>query len=148
MNARLDEHDAMLAMAYADGELRGAEREAFARRIAAEPRLAAEVAAHERLRVLASNASPLDPELAAWRARENSPLARRLRVAAIVLLLAGICAMFGFMHLVLTSEYSRVPRWLAYVFEAGLAGFLYLVWRTVKARLATRHLDPYRDLER
>lgn len=148
MSTRLEERDALLAMAYADGELRGTEREAFERRLAGEPLLAAEVAAQQRLAVLARNSSPLDPELAAWRARENSPFARRLRVAAVVLLLAGICAMFGFMHLVLTSEYSRVPRWLAYLFEAGLAGFLYLVWRTVKARLATRHLDPYRDLER
>ena len=80
--------------------------------------------------------------LSAWRAREQSTTARVLRVLGVALLLAGLATMFGFMHFVLTSEFSRVPRWLAYVFEAGLAGFLYLVWRAVKARLATRELDP------
>ncbi len=90
-----------------------------------------------------SRAKASAPEhLSAWQAREQSTTARVLRVLGVALLLAGLATMFGFMHFVLTSEFSRVPRWLAYVFEGGLAGFLYLVWRAVRARLAVRELDP------
>lgn len=144
----LSEADQMKAMRHADGELPAEERAAFESRLAREPRLAAEVAAQRQLAVMARNWSPRDPALEAWEARESSTLARALRWMGVVVLAAGVVVLVGFMHFVLTSEYSRVPPWMAHVFEAALLGFLYLLWRAVRARLATRHLDPYRDLER
>jgi|GEM_PF-1490754 hypothetical protein len=144
----LSEADLLQAMRHADGELPASEVAEFEARIAREPLLAAEVAAQRRLAVMARNWSPRDAALEAWEARESSTLARVLRLVGIVVLCAGVVVLLGFMHFVLTSEYSRVPLWMAYVFEVALVGFVYLLWRAVRARLATRHLDPYRDLER
>jgi anti-sigma factor RsiW len=144
----LSEADLELAMRHADGELPPGERAACEARLAREPRLAREVAAQRRLAVMARNWSPRDAALEAWEARESSGTARVLRLAGVVVLCAGVVVLVGFTHFVLTSEYSRIPRWMAYVFEASLVGFVYLLWRAVRARLATRHLDPYRDLER
>ena len=147
-NQPLSEADLQQAMMHADGELPAGEGESFEARLAREPLLAAEVAAQRRLALMARNWSPRDAALEAWEARESTPTARVLRWLGVVVLFAGIVILVGCMHFVLTSEYSRVPRWMAYAFEGALLGFMFLLWRAVRARLATRHLDPYRDLER
>src|SRR5260221_9774953 len=66
----------LLAMAYVDGELAPDERSAFEARLDREPALVREVAAQQRLAVLARAALPREPIDREWRALEDSALTR------------------------------------------------------------------------
>ena len=58
--------DELTAMAYADGELSGAERAAFEQRLAAEPDLGRAVSDYRELEIMARQLAPPEPADHEW----------------------------------------------------------------------------------
>jgi anti-sigma factor RsiW len=148
MNAteREPSQDDLLAMAYADGELDGAERERFEQRLADSPSLALEVARYRRLQSLAQQAAPPEPMDYEWRRLAADPLQRLLLALGWALLVVAGGT------LVLWGEYSIAVSDLPLVPKLALAGLLLglvlLAAAALRARLRTRPLDPYTEVQR
>jgi anti-sigma factor RsiW len=148
MNAtqREPSQDELLAMAYADGELDGAERERFEQRLAASPQLALEVARYRRLQALAQQAAPPEPMDYEWRRLAADRLQRLLLVLGWSLLVVAGGT------LVLWGEYSIAVSDLPLVPKLALAGLLgglvLLAAAALRARLRTRPYDPYTEVQR
>jgi anti-sigma factor RsiW len=148
MNAtqREPSHDELLAMAYADGELDGAEREGFEQRLATSPPLALEVARYRRLQALAQQAAPPEPMDYEWRRLGRDPLQRLLLTLGWTLLVVAGGT------LVVWGEYSIAVSRLPLVPKLALGGLLLglvlLVSAAVRARLRTRPYDPYTEVQR
>jgi anti-sigma-K factor RskA len=138
--------DELLAMAYADGELSLEERAAFEARLEKEPRLVREVAAQQRLGVLARAAAPREPMDLEWRRIQRSPLHQVGIPLGWTLLgigwtgLAVWCA-----YEVAIAPIGIAPKILT---AALAAGFLLLFLLAVRARIASRPFDPYDDVQR
>ena len=138
--------DELAAMAYVDGELEPDERRAFELRVERDPELAREVAAHQRLNVLARHAVGAEPMDAQWARIARSPAQRGLRFVAWLLVLAGalgLCAWAVFE--VETADIGLVPKLSVAALVLGFALFVALALR---ARAATAPYDPYTDVKR
>jgi anti-sigma factor RsiW len=138
--------DELLAMAYADGELSGTEREAFAARLAHEPELAREVVRHHKLAVLARRLAPPEPMDHEWRRLERSRVQRAGRLGLWMLAagLAGLAAL-GVFALLADPDTSLAVKVLVGVAALGLALALGAAFH---ARMRTRPYDPYTEVER
>jgi hypothetical protein len=136
----------LLAMAYADGELAGSEREAFEALLAARADLVREVAAHQRLLVLgrqAAGAEPLDHE---WRRVAAEPLQRASRGLGLALVALGLLAALAWLvWAILRAELALA---LKAAVVCTLLGSLALLLAALRLRRRTLPYDPYRDLER
>ena len=138
--------DDLAAMAYVDGELPARDRAAFEARLDREPALVREVAAQQRLAVLARAVAPREPMDFEWRRIERSTTHRvgvslgwtLLGVGAVGL--AGWCA-----YEVGLAPIGIVPKLLT---AAIAAGFLLLLLLAVRARSRTKPFDPYDDVLR
>jgi anti-sigma factor RsiW len=136
----------LAAMAYVDGELSAAERSALEARLDSEPDLVREIAAQQRLAVLARAAAPREPIDREWRAIERSALTRTgvpLSWTLLALGAAGLavwcawevaCAPIGIVPKVLTGALA--------------SGFLLLFLLALRARLRTKPFDPYDGVHR
>jgi anti-sigma factor RsiW len=136
----------LLAMAYVDGELAPAERAAFEARLEREPALVREVAAQQRLAVLARAAAPREPIDREWAAIERSMITRAgvpLSWALLALGVAGLASWCAF-------EVACCPiGWIPKVLTGAIAsGFLLLFLLALRTRLRTKAFDPYDDVRR
>jgi anti-sigma factor RsiW len=136
----------LLAMAYVDGELLPAERASFEARLEIEPALVREVAAQQRLAVLARAAAPREPIDREWAAIERSMITRAgvpLSWALLALGVAGLASWCAF-------EVACCPiGWIPKVLTAAIAsGFLLLFVLALRTRLRTKAFDPYDDVRR
>ena len=138
--------DDLAAMAYVDGELQQEERAAFEARLEREPALLREVAAQQRLAVLARSAAPREPIDLEWRRIERS-MAHRVGVPLGWTLLGvgavGLAAWCAWE--VGIAPIGIVPKLLT---AAIAAGFLLLLLLAVRARSRTKPFDPYDDVLR
>jgi len=138
--------DDLAAMAYVDGELAPVERTAFEARLEREPALVREVAAQQRLAVLARSVAPREPMDLEWRRIESS-MEHRVGAPLGWTLLAvgagGLAAWCAFE--VGAAPIGIVPKLLT---AAIAAGFLLLLLLALRARSRTKPFDPYDDVKR
>jgi anti-sigma factor RsiW len=134
------------AMAYVDGELGSRERAAFEARLEREPALVREVAAQQRLAVLARAAAPLEPIDREWAAIERSMLTRAGLPFSWALLALGVAGLATWC----AWEVACCPiGWIPKVLTAAIAsGFLLLFVLALRTRLRTKAFDPYDDVRR
>jgi len=146
MSEREPSADELLAMAYADGELLGAERAHFEQRLAAEPALAREVAQLKRLEVLARHAAPPEPMDHEWERLARSGGQRGLWSAGWLFFGAGVLGLAAWgLDCLECSQASWVPKLLI---PLAILGAQLLVGAAVRARVRTLRYDPYRDVKR
>ncbi|HPF13459.1 MAG TPA: hypothetical protein PLJ12_04265 [Planctomycetota bacterium] len=138
--------DAMLAMAYVDGELSPEARKAFEARLHEEPRLADHVAEMRSLALVARSLIPPEPEDREWRRLGRDSL--QVAGLRLVWLLGGV-ALLGLVAAIASSLSAEGTHWgiLLFVITGGL-GFALLLGLTLRERLAVLPLDPYRKLQR
>jgi anti-sigma factor RsiW len=138
--------DELLAMAYFDCELGTKERTAFEARLDREPALVREVAALERLSVLARAAAPREPMDYEWRRIERSAVQRVGLPLGWSLVALGAIGMAVWC----ACEVASAPIGIApKLLTAALAsGFLLLFLLALRARLRTKPFDPYDDVQR
>lgn len=145
-NASGPSRDQLLAMAYVDGELTPAARSEFERRLGQEPALRREVSHFQELELLARAASPREPMDHEWAALERDPLQRGALGLGWLLLAVGALGLVGFGLLQLFRSQEPLPEKLL-VAALTLGGGL-LLGATLRARLRTLPLDPYRKIQR
>lgn len=136
----------LLAMAYADGELSGPEREAFEAEMAQKSELRLLVTRERRLDALARGAAGPEPMDHEWRALANDPVQRLGLGLGWFLFLGGfgLALAAAFVALWL-SDVDLLGKLALSAFTLGLALFLTLA---VRARLRTRAYDPYTEVQR
>jgi anti-sigma factor RsiW len=138
--------DELLAMAWVDGELAGEERESFERRLAEEEALRREVGELQRLALLARASRPCEPMDFEWARLRRDPLQRTAVVLGFALLALGV---LGLSVLALVAlETAHVPLLVKALGLALAFGLALLGLAALRARLATRRYDPYREVER
>ncbi|MCP3917256.1 MAG: hypothetical protein GY711_17040 [bacterium] len=138
--------DELLAMAFADGELRGEELDRFQARLASEPGLVREVSEYLALQLIARQMAPREPADYEWdRLREDiahqagERLSWLLFTGAVLgLIVTGVIG-------IANSELETLPKTFALGAILGL-GLLLLM--TLRARLRVLPYDPYRKVER
>jgi anti-sigma factor RsiW len=146
MSAREPSRDELLAMAYVDGDLTAAARAEFEQRLGASPALRREVSALKELELMARAAAPKEPMDFEWEALARDPVQRGTLGLGWTLLLLGLLGAVGVgLFVVLTSG---APPLLKLLVLALLIGFALLLGATVRARLRTLPLDPYRKVQR
>ena len=146
MSEREPTRDELLAMAYVDGELTTEGRTEFEGRLAASAELRREVTALQSLELLARAAAPKEPMDHEWDALARDPLQRGTRGLGWILLALGFLggSAFGLWQLFA----SDAPLALKLLFSALLLGGALLFGATLRARLRTLPLDPYRKVQR
>ena len=146
MSAREPTRDELLAMAYVDGELTSEGRVEFERRLADSPELRREVSALRELELLARAAAPREPMDHEWDALARDPLQRSALGLGWILLGLGFLggSAFGLWQLFA----SDAPLPLKLLFSALPLGGALLFGATLRARLRTLPLDPYRKVQR
>jgi len=138
--------DELLAMAYVDGELDAGGRAEVERRMASEPGLRREVAALRELELMARAAAPKEPMDHEWDALRRDPLQQGALGLGWALVLAGV---LGLSTLGVWLLYrSDAPLAVKLLLDALLLGGVLLFGATLRARLRTLHLDPYRKVQR
>jgi anti-sigma factor RsiW len=138
--------DQLLAMAYVDGELAPTMRAEFETRLAASAALRREVSALKELELMARNAAPKEPLDHEWEALARDPLQRGALGLGWTLLGLGFLSAVGFGAFELAR--SEAPLWLKLVCGALALAFTLLLGATLRARLRTAPLDPYRKVQR
>lgn len=142
-----DDADAMVAMAYVDGELDAQARAGFEERMRSDPALARAVAEHRALNVLARRTAPLEPADVEWGRLRLSPWYRSSRVLGWALLVIGTLASLAWtVWAVATNESLDVSTRVLIL--GSLLGFLLLFLTVLVRRLRTYELDPYLHVER
>jgi anti-sigma factor RsiW len=139
-------NDEVLAMAYADGELSGSARAELEARLAVEPALAREVAAQQRLHLLARHAVGPEPMDHEWKRIARSPVQRvgvRAAWASIVIGALGVVGWAAVQEL--CSELPPVLKVSLALLAAGLVTMFLL---TLRNRLRTLPYDPYDQVQR
>ena len=134
------------AMAYVDGELALAERKSFEERMRRDRSLAMEVAALERLAVLARNAADPEPMDFEWEELARSGVRRAGLSIGWTLLVGGAIALaFAAGWWIAESE---LPLAAKLGVAAVVAGFSILFVLTLRARVCTLPFDAYTDIKR
>lgn len=135
------------AMAYADGELRGAERTVFEALLATRADLQREVAQLRRLQVLGRQMAAPEPMDFEWKRLEGDLVQRAGLGLGFALLLLGAAALLALALIgILMNE--GLSLYVRLALGALLGGFLLLVVVFVRARLRTLPYDPYTEIQR
>lgn len=138
--------DELLAMAYADGELAVHARREFEARLANDAGLRREVARQLEIAVLAREAAPPEPMDHEWNKIRAAPAYKFGIGLAWFLILFSSAGLLGWGEVELLQSNLDLPvKVLATLFLCGLILLFVLTWR---ARQATQHLDPYREVHR
>jgi len=146
MSTREPTRDELLAMAYVDGELTADGRAEFEGRLAASTELRREVSALKELELLARAAAPREPMDHEWDALARDPVQRGSLGLGWTLLVLGALGGIGYgMFALLVSD---APPLLKLTVGALSVGLALLLGATVRARLRTLPLDPYRKVQR
>jgi len=146
MSAREPTRDELLAMAYIDGELTAEGCAEFEQRLGASPELRREVSALRELELLACAAAPKEPMDHEWDALARDPVQRGALGLGWTLLVAAFVGLSAFgLWQVFRSD---APLALKLLFSALLLGGALLFGATLRARLRTLPLDPYRKVKR
>lgn len=146
MSVREPSRDELLTMAYVDGELGAAARAEFEARLAASPALRTAVAELKELELLARAAAPREPLDHEWDALAREPLQRGALGLGWILLALGSLGLSVFALVQLFR--SGAPLVLKLLCATLLLGGALLFGATLRARLRTMHLDPYRKVQR
>ena len=146
MSTREPTRDELLAMAYVDGELTAEGRAELEGRLAASPELRREVSQLKELELLARAAAPREPMDHEWEELARDPVQRgSLGLGWVLLVLAVLGALgYGVFEL-FASDAAPLLKLLVGALALGLA---LLLGATVRARLRTYPLDPYRKVQR
>jgi anti-sigma factor RsiW len=146
MSAREPTRDELLAMAYVDGELTPEGRAEFEGRLGASPALRREVSQLKELELLARAAAPREPMDHEWDELARDPLQRASLGLGWILLGLGFLGLSGFgLWQLLRSD---APLALKLLCAAVLLGGALLFGATLRGRLRTLPLDPYRKVQR
>jgi len=138
--------DELLSMAYVDGELAHADRAAFEARLEREPALVREVAAQQRLAVMARASAPREPIDREWARIRGSAIQRLGLPLGWTLLGLGAAGLASWCAWeVECAPVGIAPKLLT---AALAAGFLVLFLLAVRARIRTKPFDPYDDVQR
>jgi len=136
----------LLAMAYVDGELDLGARREFEAQLAGRPDLAREVAALQRLNVLARQLAGPEPMDHEWRRLDRGALHSGGSRLALALMGVGAVLLVAWSGWTLyRSDMELVPK-LAMGCLLGGALLLFLI--VLRGRLRTLPYDPYTDIER
>lgn len=146
MSAREPTRDELLAMAYVDGELTPEGRAELEQRLGESPELRREVTALKELELLARAAAPREPMDHEWAELARDPVQRGALGLGWILLGLGFLGLSGFGLWQLFR--SDAPLALKLLFSALLLGGALLFAATLRARLRTFPLDPYRKVKR
>jgi anti-sigma factor RsiW len=144
--AREPSREELLAMAYADGELSGAERVEFERLLESREDLRRVVARERELAVLGRLAAGPEPMDAEWRALEQDHVHRAGLGVGLALVLGGLA--LGAASLLYLLWSAALPLALQLGATATVVGAAVLLLRALRARLRTRPLDPYTGIRR
>ncbi len=136
----------LLAMAYADGELAGAERAEFERLLESREDLRRAVARERALDLVARAAAGPEPMDAEWAALERDPAHRVGLGVGLALVLLALALGLGSLLWVLWS--AALPLAAQVGASALVLGAVLLLLRAVRARLRTRPYDPYTEVRR
>ncbi len=138
--------DELSAMAYADGELRGAELELFKQRLASEPALNQRVAYYRALEVLARTMAPPEPADLEWdRIEQESLYSTSMGLGLGLVLVGGLGLSAMSIATLLRSPMDVLSKVLLTALSAGLA---LLFVNVLSSRVRTQSLDPYRLVKR
>lgn len=143
---QLPEDDQMLAMAFADGELRGETLEAFTQRIAREPALARAVDEFRRLEMLTRQLSPPEPRDLVWREHASGELHRLLMFGSYVCLI--LAAATGVLLILCSSFGWRVPAGPEVASALAVLGLLQMLFASLRWRKGEHGHDPYVHVKR
>jgi anti-sigma factor RsiW len=146
MSPREPTRDELLAMAYVDGELTPEGRAELEGRLGASPALRREVSQLKELELLARAAAPKEPMDHEWEELARDPVQRGTLGLGWILLGLGFLGLSGFGLWRLFR--SDAPLALKLLFAALLLGGALLFAATLRARLRTLPLDPYRKVQR
>ena len=146
MSTREPTRDELLAMAYVDGELTPEGRAELERRLEESPELRREVTILKELELLARAAAPREPVDHEWAALARDPVQRGTLGLGWILLVLGVLGALGYGTYALLS--SDAPPLVKALFLALGLGFALLLGATVRGRLRTLPLDPYRKVQR
>jgi len=146
MSTREPTRDELLAMAYVDGELTSAAHAEFEARLGTSAELRREVSALKELELLARAAAPTEPQDHEWQALARDPLHRGALGLGWTLLVLGLGGALVLGAYALLA--SDAPLWCKLVCLALALGFALLLGATLRARLRTAPLDPYRKVQR
>ena len=133
-------------MAYADGELTDEARREFEQELARDPALRREVAELQRLAVLARQSAPLEPLDYEWTRIRSETVHVAGTGAGWTLGLVG--AMGAIVWLLWEAACAEFAVAFKLCLFSAVGGFLLLLAMTLRGRLKTLPLDPYRDLKR
>jgi anti-sigma factor RsiW len=146
MSTREPTRDELLAMAYVDGELTSEGRAEFESRLAASPELRREVSQLKELELLARAAAPREPMDHEWDELARDPVQRGSLGMGWTLLVLGVLGCLGYGTFALLV--SGAPPLVKVLVCALFSGLALLLGATVRARLRTLPLDPYRKIQR
>lgn len=144
--SELPEADQMLAMAFADGELHGADLEAFTERVAREPELARVVDEFRRLELLTRQLSPPEPRDLVWREHSSGDLHRLLMLGSYGSFI--LAATIALAHVIGRALGLRVPGSPEIAAALAVVGGLLMLIASLHWRHTERIHDPYVHVRR
>jgi len=139
--------DELLAMAYADGELKEEARSDAAARIASDEDFALRVAHYQRLDVATRTATPPEPADTAHAKLSAEPSQRAALGLGMFALVAGFLGFYAwvFYEMIRDPELETLPKVLIL---GGIGGFLLLFLAVLRNRLRELPHDPYTKIQR
>jgi anti-sigma factor RsiW len=138
--------DELLVMAYVDDELVAEQRELLEQRLVEEPELLRQVAAYQKLEVLARHSAPPEPTDLEWERILDSSLHQAGSRTGWTLLCAGLIGLFALGCIAtLQSDLETVTKALIL---APLCGFSVLLSIRYRDRQRLIPFDPYTEVKR
>lgn len=138
--------DELLTMAYVDGELAPEARRDFEARLAGEASLRKEVAALQKLEVMARAVAPPEPMDHEWASLAQDPVHSGGTRLSILLGGLGAIVVSGWAIYALVT--SDLPALFKAAYLAMIAAVLIFFGVTLRARLRTLPYDPYTEVKR